>query len=482
MSMRFRKLSWGIVTCRILIYTGLSFTVFRKMTTVIVSCLLVLLTLSFADLLDQPKIFTKGGNLHITSGNHGNIVFEPSQQGKVLLGSHELNATGSIGSPGEKGDKGERGVRGNPGPKGNLGLKGDQGKKGESGTSGENGQKGEPGREGQKGDIGSPGTNGTAGTPGPPGAQGPPGPRGPEVNIGPATYYTDLDRYNEKCNSSSVGILRYSLKGLQLCTTVGWRNIALESDPPRCSEINIPEKNLQAFYKGNPGVMFQFNNDIIPLINPPHLNSSIKAELVSQTNNSNVSYVDAVMRQAIHFSGNHYVTVSGISENFWRNSNWSVTALLKFGGVTRNSPVYNDVRVLGIGSGSKSDVLHLGIRGSEYNGHIYYRVLFEHKDNNFQFDTVSVDTWYYITWTSEKTSGNQETRCIIIDGTLHKCDLKRESYEGRGDIIIGAWQDGQNSNSLTLDHLIISSGVISYEVTKKERQLCNAKLADKRLP
>ena len=78
------------------------------------------------------------------------------------------------------------------------------------------------------------------------------------------------------------------------------------------------------------------------------------------------------MRQAIHFSGNHYVTVSGISENFWRNSNWSVTALLKFGGVTRNSPVYNDVRVLGIGSGSKSDVLHLGIRGSEYNGHIYY--------------------------------------------------------------------------------------------------------------
>jgi hypothetical protein len=70
-----------------------------------------------------------------------------------------------------------------------------------------------------------------------------------------------------------VGVLRYSIKGLQLCTQVGWRNIALDINPPHCmTETNIPERNLQAFYNGNPGIMFQFNNDTKPMVNPADYN------------------------------------------------------------------------------------------------------------------------------------------------------------------------------------------------------------------
>ena len=82
-----------------------------------------------------------------------------------------------------------------------------------------------------------------------------------------------------RCNTSSVGILRYSLKGLQLCTKVGWRNIVLEDDPPRCSDLNVPERNFEAFLKGNPGIMFQFNGNITPLINPSDYNSTIRPGL-----------------------------------------------------------------------------------------------------------------------------------------------------------------------------------------------------------
>ena len=70
-----------------------------------------------------------------------------------------------------------------------------------------------------------------------------------------------------------VGVVRYSVKGLQLCTQVGWRNIALDINPPHCpNTANIPEHNLQAFYNGNPGIMFQFNNDTKPMVNPSNFN------------------------------------------------------------------------------------------------------------------------------------------------------------------------------------------------------------------
>ena len=66
-----------------------------------------------------------------------------------------------------------------------------------------------------------------------------------------------------------VGVLRYSFKGLQLCTEVGWRNIALDVNPPRCTgHTNIPERNLQAFHNSNPGIMFQFNKDLKPIVQP----------------------------------------------------------------------------------------------------------------------------------------------------------------------------------------------------------------------
>ena len=70
-----------------------------------------------------------------------------------------------------------------------------------------------------------------------------------------------------------VGVLRYSIKGLQLCTQVGWRNVALDINPPQCPKTaNIPERNLQAFENGNPGIMFHFNNDTKAMVNLSDLN------------------------------------------------------------------------------------------------------------------------------------------------------------------------------------------------------------------
>jgi hypothetical protein len=65
------------------------------------------------------------------------------------------------------------------------------------------------------------------------------------------------------------------------------------------------------------------------------------------------------MRQAVLFSNNKHLKISGISDDFWRHSNWSVMALLKF----RNIGLTN-VRVLGHGSTSVNNGLHLGIIGS----------------------------------------------------------------------------------------------------------------------
>ena len=77
------------------------------------------------------------------------------------------------------------------------------------------------------------------------------------------------------------GFVRYSAKRLQLCTDVGWRNIALDIDPPRCArEINVPERNLRAFFDGYPGIMFQFNNDTKPIVNPKDYSGNITAGLL----------------------------------------------------------------------------------------------------------------------------------------------------------------------------------------------------------
>lgn len=433
----------------------------------------VLLTPSFAD---QPKIFSKGGDLHIHSGDGGNIVFETPHDGKVLFGSHQLNVTKSAGPPGAKGNKGEKGASASGG--GPAGTKGDKGNKGDAGVPGENGERG------YEGQNGSPGSKGDAGLPGP---QGRPGPMGPAINVGSATYYTNLDKASEKCNSSSVGVLRYSsLKRLQLCTSVGWRNIALEMYLARCSVVSVSERNLETFYKGEPGIMFQFNNDIKPLINPSNYTPKIKAELVPKANKSQMPYIDGIMRQAFHFSGKHYVNVTGIPDDFWRNHNWSVTALLKFRNLNSNlvpTSQYYDIPVLGIGSSNVSQGLRLGIRGHKSNKQIHYAVLFEYKSNNFQQSSpLSTDTWYHVTWTSVINSEGQTLRSVILDGQVHKTDRQTDQYTGSGHTTIGAWSYEQSDNNLMLDHLIISSGVVDYSLTKKEQQLCFAKLIDKSLP
>ncbi|CAB4021568.1 Hypothetical predicted protein, partial [Paramuricea clavata] len=50
----------------------------------------VLLTVTFSDLQDKPKISSKGADLYLSSGTEGNIVFDHSQQGKIFFGVHEL--------------------------------------------------------------------------------------------------------------------------------------------------------------------------------------------------------------------------------------------------------------------------------------------------------------------------------------------------------------------------------------------------------
>ena len=63
------------------------------------------------------------------------------------------------------------------------------------------------------------------------------------------------------------------------------------------------------------------------------------------------------MRQAAFLSGGKSrINISGISDDFWRKSNWSVMALLKFRDIGQKF-----VRVLGHGTTVGNQGLHLGI-------------------------------------------------------------------------------------------------------------------------
>ena len=76
--------------------------------------------------------------------------------------------------------------------------------------------------------------------------------------------------------------------------------------------------------------------------------------------NSTLTYQDGVMRQAAIFSGKQYLNILGLSDDFWKNSNWSVMALLKFRDIGQQ-----DIMVLGHGTESNNKGLHLGIRGKD---------------------------------------------------------------------------------------------------------------------
>ena len=62
------------------------------------------------------------------------------------------------------------------------------------------------------------------------------------------------------------------------------------------------------------------------------------------------------MRQAVLFDAKARLNISGISDDFWRHSNWSVMALLKYKDIGQNF-----VRVLGHGTTNNNQGLHLGI-------------------------------------------------------------------------------------------------------------------------
>ena len=73
------------------------------------------------------------------------------------------------------------------------------------------------------------------------------------------------------------------------------------------------------------------------------------------------------MRQAYKFTGTNYINVTGIPETFWQDNDWSITALVKYGEISKpnGDDSYYDLPLLGIGtnSGSVQDEMHLGFRG-----------------------------------------------------------------------------------------------------------------------
>ena len=75
------------------------------------------------------------------------------------------------------------------------------------------------------------------------------------------------------------------------------------------------------------------------------------------------------MRQAYIFTGTNYVNVTGIPETFWQDGDWTVTALVKHGDISKpnNGNGNYDLPLLGIGTnnGSVQDELHLGFRGGK---------------------------------------------------------------------------------------------------------------------
>ncbi|XP_028414406.1 uncharacterized protein LOC114537455 isoform X2 [Dendronephthya gigantea] len=463
--------------------------------------------ITLADLQGKPKISSKGADLHFRSGTGGNIVFEHSQGGKIYFGTHQLNftsAAGRPGSPGKTGVKGDRGPKGDKGDSsgGTSGTKGDKGDRGLAGSPGRDGEEGRPGSEGRPGATGRPGTTGPPGNPGPLGNPGPPGNPGTpgrpgSTEVQPDIYYTDLDKKSENCNISIVGVLRYSASnGLQLCTKVGWRNIALDVNPPHCTkDVNIPERNQRAFYDGKPGIMFQFNNDIEPLTSSL---SSLKngADVASEIRprNSSAVFVNAVMRQAIHFTGANYVNVTGIPETFWQN-NWTIAALVKIGDISNPNSIqgdqYYDVALLGIGiqsDQSPQNELHLGFRGKKKASKFHFEVLFEHNNDSNKHGPVHTNTWLHIMWWSQKNLDGSENRCLQIQNGYRHCDnnVQRKYSGGSGALTIGDWRiiHGNISmvNNLMVDHLIITTGIIDYTSTALDEQLCFAKLVDKRLP
>ena len=80
-------------------------------------------------------------------------------------------------------------------------------------------------------------------------------------------------------------------------------------------------------------------------------------------NNATLGYKDAIMRQAVHFSGKSYLNVTGLPEDFWRVSDWSIMALMKFGPGATN----REVEVLGHGSIDNNKGFHVGVSSQVLN-------------------------------------------------------------------------------------------------------------------
>ncbi|XP_028408146.1 collagen alpha-1(II) chain-like [Dendronephthya gigantea] len=458
---------------------------------------------------NDPKIFTKDGSLHIRSGDDGNIVFEhPNPGGKVIVAGQELNVLkakgekgekgppgtngtsgvkGEIGAKGEMGDKGDKGERGegcSSGCNGTAGVKGKQGppgppgaigREGRNGSDGITGPKGERGFQGEKGAQGLPGLNGTVGEKGVNGTQGAPGVKGEKGAKSDTPEIFRVGKETLQCNRSTFGVLRYSSRRLQLCTTEGWQSFSYEP-PLGCGNQgvkNVPETNYKAFLNADRGILFQFNGNSVPNVRG---NFNITADI--SPDNFNLTYKEAVMRQAALFPGNgNRLNVSGISDDFWRNSNWSVMALLRYKNIYEKF-----VRVLGHGSTSDNKGLHLGIAVSDDAGN-KKTVIHGYYSNDITFGTVEEEKWYHITWTSQKDQSGQEKRCIYINGDEHKCEEGKRSYQGSGVTTVGAWWDENYADDLLLDNLIIISGVVQYNVvTNDEKQICFAQKLDEKLP
>ncbi|XP_020604429.1 uncharacterized protein LOC110043324 isoform X2 [Orbicella faveolata] len=425
---------------------------------------------------NPPKIVTKEGNLVLKAGEDGDIVFEPDQGKQVFIGGNVLNVSAS--AKGEKGDQGIQGAIGSKGEKGEIGppgqavsmngtvnVTGTPGQKGEKGIQGLNGTKGGKGEPGNQGPAGK---NGTDGIQGPPGVNGTKGDRGAQGPAGP--LFNTLNQTILRCkNSSDYGSVRFISGYLQVCTKLGWQQLAYQDS---LCELNVPRMNHEAFQSSTFGVLLQFNGDLLVNFSPNMNLTNMTAEYKDAGGQNITQYIQGIMGQAVQLKQQEYINFQGIPAGFWSGDEWSVMTLVKFHddgilGIGKENPV------LGDGIPATNQGFHLGMKNKN--------ILYGYYSSDIQgVKTLDYDKWYQVTWTWKKSN---KMRKIFIDGKLDVADNSKDSYQGlSGQTQIGTWWSGNNGlkTNLEIDTLYIIDKAIEY--TPIDQQLCFAKALNAYMP
>lgn len=350
---------------------------------------------------------------------------------------------------------------------GTVNVTGSPGQKGEKGIQGLNGTKGQKGEPGNQGPAGKNGTNGIQGPPGVNGIKGDPGAQGP---AGP--LFNTLNQTTLRCeNSSDYGSVRFTSGYLQVCTKLGWQQLAYQ-DSLIC-ELNVPMMNHEAFQSSTFGVLLQFNGNLLVNFSPNMNLTNMTTEYKDAGGRNITQYIQGIMGQAVQLKQMEYINLQGIPGGFWSGNEWSVMTLAKF----------HDDGILG--SGKENPVLGDGIPATNQGFHLGLKsknILYGYYSSDIRgVKTLDYDKWYQVTWTWKKSN---KMRKIFIDGKLDIADNSKHSYQGiSGQTQIGTWWSGNNgltTNNIEIDTLYIIDKAIEY--TPIDQQLCFAKALNSHMP